>query len=299
MMSRLLPALVFLAGSSLASGQPGAAVSLRLHWQPGALYRQETTTETTTPAADPKAPAQTMNVLQATQLQVAADTPDQKRQVGVTFASVRGEIRAGGQILTYDSTSPEVQNPALRQAFGQAVGKKFTLVYDDQDRFVEARDMMSLSATPGAITSLSAVGDANQVALLFRKSLEMGLPVLPVHPGDTWTTDETMPFPRAGEVRVRMNGKFVAVENYQGRPHARVLFEGKFGNTAARPDKPVSMMEIGSDSSISGMLYFDLEHRVVSLTTYTTKIKLESPGQVVPFEQKITSKMTLGNAAGK
>lgn len=288
----LLPVLLIPALTGLVHAQ-SQALSLRLHWEPGKLYRQETSTETTSPSPGKEAPDQQLNVIQTTLLQVAKDTPDHQRQVGVTFASVRGEIRANGKTLTYDSTSPETQNPALRQVFGQAVGKKFTLVYDEQDRFVDVRDMMSLSSEAGSITSLSAVADANQVALLFRKSLEMGLPPLPVHVGDTWTMDETMPFPKAGEVRVQMNGKLAAVESYQGRPHARIVFEGKFGNTAARADKPLSLTEITSDSSISGVLYFDLESRIVSLTSYTTKIKLQAPGEVIPFEQKVTSKVSV------
>lgn len=296
MILRLLPALAILLLPGLVQAQSGA-LSLRPHWEPGTLYRQETTTETTTPGTEAGAPPQTLNVVQTTLMQVAKETPNDQRQVGVTFASVRGEVRAETRTMTYDSTSPEAQNPALRQAFGQAVGKKFTLVYDEKDRFVTAKDMMSLSSAPGAMTSISAVGDANQVALLFRKSLEMGLPSLPVSVGDTWTMDETMPFPRAGEVRVLIHGKFAAVENFEGRPHARVVFEGKFGNTAARPDKPVVLTEITNDSTIAGVIFFDLEHRVVSQTQYTTKIKLQSPGVVVPFVQQVTSKITVTGQA--
>ena len=275
----------------LAAAQ-NEAVSLRQHWEPGHVYRQETTTLTTTPRAQKSDAQQTMKVVQHTQMQIAEDAKNKQRLVGVTFVSVQGEIRADDKTLTYDSTSPAQQNPMLGQVFGQAVGKKFTLVYDEQDRFIDVRDMMSLSHEAGAVTSLSAVADSRNVALLFRKSLDMGLPQLPVHVGDTWTMDETIPFPRSGEVRVQMNGTFAAIEDHDGRPHAKIVFEGKFGNTAARADRPVSMTEITSDSSMSGLLFFDLKRRVVSLGSYTTKIKLQSPGQVIPFEQKVISKIT-------
>ena len=44
-------------------------------------------------------------------------------------------------------------------------------------------------------------------------------------------------------------------------------------------------------ASIAGILLFDLERRVVSLGVYTSTIKLKTPEQTIPFEQKITSKL--------
>lgn len=292
---RALFCSVSLALASSAAAQTEAR-SLRIHWEPGRVYHQETTTDTTTSASEATEAGQSMHVVQSTLMQVATGEKNNHRHVGVTFATVRGEIRAGGKTLTYDSSSPEIQNPALRQILGQAVGKKFTLVYDEQDRFVDTRDMSSLSSEPGTLSSLSAMADATSVAQLFRKSLEMGLPPLPVQVGDTWTLDETIPFPRAGEVRVAMNGKFAAVETFEGRPHAKIVFEGKFGNTAPRPGRPTALTEITGDSSMTGVFFFDLEQRIVTSASYTTKLKLQSPGLVIPLEQKVTSRMEVGES---
>jgi hypothetical protein len=264
---------------------------LRLHWEPGKLYRQETSTDTSSRPAGTKKAAQSMKVVQTTDMTVASDKTG-NRQVTVRFASVKGEIAANGKILTFNSNDPKQQNPMLEEAFGRSIGKSFSLVYDEQDRFRDVTNLTSLSSDPNAATGLAAVADSRDVANLFRKSLEMGLPPLPVSVGDSWVADETINFPKAGEVRVQMTGKLSSIEKREGRKHAKITFDGKFGNTSDRPDKPVSLVEITSDSSISGILFFDLERKVISFGAYTTSIKLQAPGETIPFEQKVTSKIT-------
>jgi hypothetical protein len=265
---------------------------LRPHWETGKLYRQETFTDTGTRKPGETATTQSMRVVQITEMTVSKDKNSPDRWVNVRFVSVKGEIAADGKTLTFDSSNPTEQNPMLMQAFGRAIGKSFTLVYDEQDRFRDIRDLSSLASESGAVTGLAAVADSRDVANLFRKSLDMGLPPVPVALGDTWSADETIAFPKAGEVRVRMNGKLEAIEEREGRKHAKIAFSGKFGNTADRSDKPASLVEITNDSSMAGILLFDLERRVVSFGAYTTSIKLQAPGQLIPFEQKVTSKIT-------
>jgi hypothetical protein len=174
---------------------------------------------------------------------------------------------------------------------GGGVGKTFSLIYDENDRYRDTRGLQSLATDIATTPSLSSMASSSDVANLFRKSMEMGLPPIPVNIGDTWTADETMAFPKAGEVRVQMNGRFESIMERDGRKHAKIVFDGKFGNTAARKDKPESLVEITNDSSISGILLFDLERKVVSFGAYTSSIKLRTPEQTLPFEQKVTSKL--------
>lgn len=264
-------------------------MKLRFHWEPGTKYVLETTTDTTARKSDGSGAGGLMQVVQTSNLVASLDAATKQTRVDVEFAVVRGKIVKEGVTETFDSTKKGDQSELL-QSIGAAVGKKFTLVYDENDRF---RDVRGLSATPGAPLTLSGMAEARDVAILFRKSLEMGLPAVPVNIGDTWTADETMTFPQAGEVRVQMNGRLVGIENRDGGKHAKVAFQGKFGNTAPREGKPVAMMEITNDSTMAGELFFDLERKIVSTASYTSSIKLIVPGQTVAFDQKVTSVMTV------
>ena len=286
-----LSTLLFTLVASFASAQ-SAPQALRIHWAPGKIYKQETFTDTSVhPNGDLKG-GKFMRVTQVTDMKVSqTPAPSTDRLVHVTFASVKGEIETDGNTMTFDSTKPDEANPVLKQMFGGSVGKSFSLVYDDQDRFRDARGLQSLATETATTPSLTSMASSQDVANLFRKSQEMGLPAVPVNVGDTWTADETIAFPQAGEVRVQMNGRFESIIEREGRKHAKIVFDGKFGNTAARKDKPETIAEITSDSGISGILLFDLERKVVSFGAYTSNIKLRTPEQTVPFEQKVTSKI--------
>lgn len=263
-------------------------MKLRIHWEPGTTYVLETTTDTTARKPDGSGVGGLMQVVQTSEMVATLDATKQTR-LDVLIAVVRGKIEKEGKSETFDSTRKGEQSEVL-QSLGAAVGKKFTLVYDDNGRF---RDVSGLAAAPGSQLTLSGMAEARDVAILFRKSLEMGLPAVPVRIGDTWTADETMTFPQAGEVRVQMNGRLVGIEARDGRRHAKVAFRGTFGNTAPRAGKPVAMMEITNDSTMDGELVFDLERHFVSTASYTSSIKLIVPGQTIAFGQKVTSVMTV------
>lgn len=283
--------LILLAATSLLSAQE-AKTLLRTDWQPGKNFRLETITDTSTRTPGTNS-EQTMRTVQITDLQVRADPASGHRLVKSTFASIKGELGANGKTLSYDSSKPGETDELLKQMFGRALGKSFVLVYDDKNRFSDVSGLGDLASQAGAVTSLSAIADSRDVANLFRKSLEMGLPPVPVGPGDNWSTDESITFPQAGEVVVQMNGKMDSIVEREGRPHAKIMFEGKFGNSQPTIDRPIPLVEIASDSSISGILFFDLERKVVSFGAYTSNIRLQTPEMIVPFTQKVTTKMTV------
>lgn len=282
---------VLLAATSLLRAQE-AKTLLRTDWQPGKTFRLETSTDTSTRTPGTNS-EQTMRTVQITDMQVRADPTSGHRLVKSTFAGIKGELGANGKTLTYDSSKPAETDELLQQMFGRALGRSFVLVYDDKNRFSDVRGLGDLAGQAGAVTSLSAIADSRDVANLFRKSLEMGLPPVPVGPGDTWSTDESITFPQAGEVAVQMNGKLEAIVDREGRPHAKIVFEGKFGNSQPTIDRPIPLVEIASGSSISGILFFDLERKIVSFGAYTSTIRLQTPEMIVPFTQKVTTKMTV------
>ena len=263
---------------------------LRIHWEPTKTYTLETLTETSFQKPGATAPPQIMNVTQTTTLAVRKDPASTDRLVRATFTAVKGDIGAGKDTMKFDSAKPGESNPKLGQAIGRAVGKTFVLVYDEQDRYREARDLGSMASSPGSVTGLSALADSRDVVNLFRKSLEIGLPPLAVNVGDTWTADEMMTFPQAGDTHVEMNGKFEGIEERDGRRQAKISFEGKL-SSVMRKDKPVANIEIAPGSTMSGVIFFDLTRRLTSLSSYNNHLKMIVSGQEVPFEQRITSKV--------
>ncbi len=292
--------LRFLASSALALCALAAAHAqedkqlLRLHWEPGQLYTQQTTTETTTSA--PAQPGK-MSMTQTTEMRVTKDkTNKNHKRVEVTFANIQGSLEAQGKTMTFDSTKPGEANPALQEALGAALQKPFVLLYDENDRFKEARELGGIASEPGTLTGLVALADARAVAHLFRKSLEMGLPSVPVSPGDTWIADEIMNFPQAGDIHVDMTGKFISWEEREGRRNARISFDGKLANVASNK-RAVGSIEISEGSTISGVIYFDVERHVVSFGAYASNLKLTAMGEVVPMTQRVTSKMISIEAA--
>ena len=277
----------FLASAPLHAQGPQM---LRIHWEPQKTYTLETLTETSFQKPGSTAPPQVMNVTQTTTLAVSKDPASTDRLVRTTFSAVKGDIGAGKGTMKFDSTKPGESNPKLGQAIGRAVGKSFVLVYDDQNRFRDARDLGSMASSPGSVTGLSALADSRDVVNLFRKSLEIGLPPLAVNVGDTWTADEMMTFPQAGDTHVEMNGKFESIEERDGRKHAKISFEGKL-SSVMRKDKPVANIEIGPGSTMSGIIFFDLTRRLTSFSSYNNHLKMIVSGQEVPFDQRITSKV--------
>ena len=286
-----LPAVLvfsaFFAPALLLAGDPQM---LRIHWEPHTTSTLETETVTTFQKPVPGGARETMKVIQTTTLRAVKDPTSPGRLVEVKFAAVRGEIGSGEKTMVFDSAKPGQANPMLEEAMGRAVGKIFVLAYDDQDRFRESRDLGGLASSPGSVTGLTALADSRDVANLFRKSLEIGLPPLAVSLGDTWTSDEVLTFPQAGDTHVQMNGKFEAVEERDGRKHAKIVFEGKLSGVT-KPDKPIADTSIGEGSTMSGVILFDLERRTTTQSSYTNHLNLNVAGQVMPFEQHITSRV--------
>ena len=284
----------FLASSALALCALACAHAeeekqlLRIHWEPGQIYTQQSTTETTTRV--PEHPGK-MNMTQTTEMRVSKDKASKgSKRVEVKFASIQGTLEAQGKTMTFDSNKPGEANPALEEALGAALKKPFVLLYDENDRFKEARELGGIASKPGTLTGLVALADARAVAQLFRKSLEMGLPSAAVSPGDTWIADEIMAFPQAGDIHVDMTGKFERWEEREGHRNARIAFDGKLANVASQK-RVVGSIEIGEGSTISGVIYFDVERHVVSFGAYTSELKLTALGEVVPMTQRVTSKL--------
>ncbi len=302
--SLLLGAL--LAGGCLPGWQTraaaqGEAQKLRLHWEPGMLYTQETVTETTTGVtALGMKEDQKMKVSQTTQLEVK-ETPEKNREVRVTFTSLVGSMRHNGEDFTFDSKDMAKAHPLLKQTLGGSIGKSFVLVYDQEDQFVEARDTGAMADASSGQPALEDLAEAGEVAQLYRRSLEMGLPKASVRPGDQWTSHETVTFPKAGVMNIELRAKFETVTDYGGRPHAKIVFEGEMkrpetegnGTEKGKTEPAVSSrrVTIGDGSKTYGQILFDLERQTVSASAFRADISLDLGGKKIPVKQLVTTQL--------
>lgn len=270
----------------LAQEEP---VSLNLRWLPGKTYTQETTTETFTGLpSTKKAEEVKMKVKQTTVIQVTGE-PEGTKEARVTFEAMAGEVMLQGKKQAFDSANLKDAHPMIQSSIGQSVGKSFILVYDGKDKFVEVKDTGSMSPTTLGNPSLSGIAEAKEVAELYRRSLEMGLPHIQVKPGDRWTSQETIKFPSAGTVKVDLRVKFDAIVNYDTGPHAKISFEGDMTNDAdAIEARPVS---IGKGSKTYGQILFDIERGTVSFGAFRADITLDVQGQKVPVRQQVSTKL--------
>jgi hypothetical protein len=271
----------------LAQEEP---LPLRLRWHSGYQYTQETTTETLTQltAAGGKED-QKMRVVQTTEIQVNA-LPDGGKAARVTFRALRGEVMLNGMKHPFDSARMEEANPLVRASLGQSVGRTFELLYDAEDHYLDSRGMTGLSAAPEPSPNLEAIAEARDVAELYRRSLEMGLPRAPVKPGDRWTTQEGLNFPSAGKVNIELRARLESLLDYEGRHHAKISFEGEM----KRADETAGSRKvtIGAGSRVFGQVLFDVERGTISQAAFQADIQLEMEGKKIPVRQQVTTRLT-------
>jgi hypothetical protein len=290
----------FLLASTLvclasAPAQDDTPVELKLHWEPGQTYIQESDTDTTNfLTALGKSSDQKLRMHQTTRI-TAQKSPQGQTEAKVLIEHLLGEMNYEGQSHLFDSNNTMASHPALRQILGSTAGKGFTLVYDEKGNFVDAKDTGSM-VTGGAEPDLTSIATARQLATLYRRSLEMGLPKIPVRPGDKWISDEIVPFPQAGTVQVKLNAKFDGVVDRDGRRQAQISFEGTMKSKRDKDgtgrelttERPVTL---GDDSKVNGHVFFDLERRTISLAVFSATLQLKVEGKPMPVRQQVTTKL--------
>ncbi|MBX7211417.1 MAG: hypothetical protein K1X78_24130 [Verrucomicrobiaceae bacterium] len=269
---------------------------LRPHWQAGKTYHQQTETQTTstlTPAPG-EFIEQKLNVVQKTEIRVVPEPGTANKRAEVKFAGMTGEMTFQGRTFKFDSADPQSAHPLLRQALAGTTGRSFAMIFDGEDAFVEVKGTERLAGDGATITGLGAMADARGVANLFRQSLEAGLSSKPVAPGDKWTTEQTIPFPQAGEMKVRLNSTYAENVQRDGRLHAKVTFEGRIGSTDTEPDEKgrgEAAASLSGESTLSGQVFFDLERRTVSLSVFLANLTLKLQGNRIPLRQQVTTRL--------
>jgi hypothetical protein len=150
--------------------------------------------------------------------------------------------------------------------------------------------------TGGIEPDLNSIATARQLAALYRRSLEMGLPKIPVRPGDKWISDEIVPFPQTGTVQVKLNAKFDGIVDREGHREAQIAFEGTM---KSKPDKDSTGRELdtarpvtlGDNSKVNGHVFFDLDRKTITLALFAATIQLKVEGKPLPFHQQVTTRL--------
>jgi len=265
-------------------------VSLQLRWLPGKTYTQETTTETTTAlTAIGQAEDVKIKVKQTTSIVVTGDEKGNK-EARVTFEALAGDVLLQGKMHAFDSTNLKEAHPMIKASVGQSLGKSFILVYDKDDEFISVKDTGTMAPSTLGNPSLEGIAEAKEVAELYRRSLEMGLPQVKVKPGDRWTTQQTVKFPSAGTVNVELRVKFDALVDYDGHPHAKISFEGDLKNDENAVE--ARRVSIGSGSKTYGQILFDLDRGTVSFGAFRADMSLDIVGgKKLPIRQQVSTKL--------
>lgn len=286
---------LFLLLVSIHAGAEGEAVELKLHWEPGQTYTQESDTDTVNfLTALGKTSDQKLRMHQTTRITVEKNASDQT-EARVLVESLLGEMTYEGQTHVYDSKNPASSHPILQRSFGGAAGRAFTLVYDANDQFLDAKNAAS-AGPAGSEPDLVEIASARQLADLYRRSLEMGLPSIPVQPGDKWISEQLVVFPQAGNVEVKLNSKFDGIVEREGRRQAQIAFEGLMKSQrdkdstgrAVGAERPVTMAD---NSKVNGHVFFDLERRTISLAVFSATLQLKIEGKPMPVRQQVTTRL--------
>jgi hypothetical protein len=233
---------------------------------------------------------QKMKVVQTTDIRVQS-LPDSGKLARVTFRSMKGEVMLNGMRQAFDSDRLGDASPMIRESIGRSVGRSFGLLYDAKDRFVGVQDTADMASLDNrASPSLEAIAEASDVAKLYQRSLEMGLPKTAVKLGDRWTTQEKLDFPSAGPVGIELRSRLEALMDYDTRRHAKISFEGEM----KRADDAVGSRKvtIGDGSKVFGQVLFDVERGTVSFAAFRADIQLEVDGKSFPVRQQVTTKLT-------
>lgn len=283
----LFSALLLAAVSSAGLAQD-AALDLKLLWKPGQFYLQETDTDTSTLlTALGQKHDQKLRMRQTTSVKVTQNAAGE-HLARVSIDSLKGELLQNGLLNPFDSAKMGEALPTLQKAIGSTSGRTFTLVYDSAGTFQDVRDIGSMvGSDPNP--DLTVIADARQIATLYRRSMEMGLPKIPVRPGDKWISDEIIPFAEAGNVKVKLNSKFAGLVDREGRQHAQISFEGTLETQPETGTK--HSVKLAKDSKVNGQVFFDLERQTVTLSVLLALVNLEVDGKKLPVRQQVTTRL--------
>ena len=217
---------------------------------------------------------------------VSSDPATGNSLADVKFTGIKATIGMMGTTMTYDSSDPSKSAPFLQQSFGSMLNKTFTMVFDKEDKYIEARGLDALKQ--GTPLGQTKALNGNQMADMFRQSFEMALPKDPVAPGDSWKNDTKLDMGPIGKLDVTGTSKFDSIVDRDGHKHAKITSNGGMSTEATGDAK---MIKISDESKLSGESYFDLDRKVMDFSETNTELKMNVGGQDVPMKQKTVTRI--------
>lgn len=271
------------------SARADEKITLRPHWEPGKTYTMETQTEmlTTMPGLGSGAAAgQKTEFTQTMTITVSSEAATGNSLAEVKFTGIKATIGMMGTTMTYDSSDPSKSAPFLQQAFGSMLNKTFTMVFNKDDKYIEARGLDALKQ--GTPLGQTKAINGDQMADMFRKSFEMALPKEPVASGDSWKNDTKLDMGPVGQLAFTGTNKFDSIVDRDGHMHAKITMDGTM-NTEGLGD--AKMVKIAEGSKLTGESYFDLDRKVMDFSETNTDLKMNVAGQEVPVKQKSVNRI--------
>ncbi len=265
--------------------------SLRPHWETGKVYTLENDTQMTMAVPGLGQQSGAGNETKVQQTMTVTVTPEAttgNKLAEIKFSSIKADMAMMGAKMTYDSSDPSKSAPFLQQSFGAMVNKSFTMVFDKDDTYLEARGLDTLSS--GTPLGKTKAMSGKQLAEMFRKSFEMSLPKEPIAAGETWNFEEKIEMGPVGVISIKVTGNFDSIVEREGRKHAKLLLDGTFSTPEAADGKQ-QMVKFGDGSKFNGEIYFDIDRRVATSSETHSDLKLGVGGQEMPMKQTTVNKV--------
>jgi uncharacterized protein DUF6263 len=303
--------IVIFSGSSLL----GQDVALRYRWNKGEALRYRLIQETNMamsgiPGMGEMNIANTMTQVQKmTTMEVAADGT---ATVQAVFESIRMDMGTPMGNFVYDSTAPQNNaDPMVAQVagmMGALIGEAITLVITPTGAIQKAEGMTRIMQKVQQTPQASAMGIGGLDSMLsddymkgaFGQNLAM-LPEKPVKPGDTWTSEITMPNP-FGNMNFATTFTLKGVESTGGRDLARITTSSAIKATPGDkpPAFPMPVTIAFTDGKGDGEMVFDrklgrTQQATFSMTMPMTMNMTTPDGQTLNMQAltKTTTKMEL------
>lgn len=268
--------------------------SIMWNWVPGKTYRLQTETETLMSLVPMgREGNQKLIVTQATRIEVRDGKEIGSKELMVHFDRLQGTLSVDDKTFEYDSDNLEQSHPGLREMLANSTERSFILLYDQENRFQGLGAADPPPTQPGETPSLLAIADAKEMAEIFRRSLEMGLPRTEVAPGDKWTSLEKMAFPQAGDLEIRLHGQYQNTVSQTTLPHAKISMQGQITQPIGSGIDPAveRIVTMGEGSTLAGQILFDLKRGVVSLSVLMATLNIIHDDEEFPVRQQVTTRL--------
>ncbi|CAN5287027.1 hypothetical protein BH23VER1_BH23VER1_37470 [soil metagenome] len=180
---------------------------------------------------------------------------------------LRADMNMLGQAMSYDSDKPEASNSLISGIFSAAMGGETTLVFSEDDEFVEVKSAPDDAAPKkGGLGGMMGGADmaGGQIQQFATDLVRNDFPEGPVAPGTSWETKQSMDVPQIGDLTTALDNTYVGMEKPEGaaKELARVDFQGTMGAGAGEAKSGSTSVGFkGGD--IKGSYYYDPDDRVM------------------------------------